>query len=117
MSAPAIMASFGVHKPHGELRRNRDDGTIHEDDIRIITFRLKTFQKFIDGLYDTVGLTVGSVLLARIGSDIGQTAFDYSKGMIRTERDLGNVLDYTLKDRGWGACNGIEEKWQEELKN
>jgi hypothetical protein len=51
--------------PYAELRRKFDEGAILEDDERIISFRVKTFQALVDRLLEATGLRAAECCLLR----------------------------------------------------
>lgn len=91
------------------ISRDREKGWVLEDDRRIVTFRIKTFQSFVDRLISLVGDHVAETILYQMGDEIGRVAFDYSRKNIKSEDDLRKVLDNVLSNRGWGRCGAIEK--------
>jgi predicted hydrocarbon binding protein len=91
-------------KEPSELKRDEENGWVLEDGNRIVTFKVKTFQAFSDRVNELFGAKVGSVVLYQTGSAIGHAAMKYSKDRIRSEDEIGKVLDQVLNLRGWGRC-------------
>ena len=92
------------------ISRDRENGWVIEDGRRLVTFRIKTFQSFLDRLISLVGAGVGKIILYQMGNEIGRVAFDYSREAIKSESDLGQMLDKSLVDRGWGRCTSLEKQ-------
>jgi predicted hydrocarbon binding protein len=90
--------------PTDAISRDREKGWVVEDGKRLITFRLMTFQSFENRLISLVGDEVSKMILYQMGNEIGRVAYDYSREAIKSESDLGPVLDSILSDRGWGRC-------------
>ena len=95
-----------------ELSRDVGKGWILEGPDRIISFKVKTFQRFIDSLVGMAGAHVADVLLYHMGSELGHTAHDYTKEETRSEDDLPKVIDRVLTERGWGRCLEMTVKRQ-----
>ena len=90
--------------PSDVISRDRKKGWVVEDAKRLVTFRLSTFQSFENRLISLVGDQVSKMILYQMGNEIGRVAYDYSREAIKSEADLGPVLDKVLTDRGWGRC-------------
>jgi predicted hydrocarbon binding protein len=58
---------------------------------------------------------VSKTILFQMGNEIGHVAYDYSREAIKSESDLGPVLDSILSVRGWGRC-GVFIKEQRDGK-
>jgi predicted hydrocarbon binding protein len=86
------------------ISKDREKGWVVEDDKRLVTFRLKTFQAFENRLISLVGDAVSTMILYQMGNEIGRVALDYARELIKSESDLGPVLDSILSARGWGRC-------------
>lgn len=100
-------------RPLERLERDENKGWILEDGKRILSFRVTTFQAFIDKLMNIAGSQVAQTLLFQTGKEIGQTGLRYSKDKIKSEQDLGKVFDEVLTLRGWGKCLEIQKKSQD----
>jgi predicted hydrocarbon binding protein len=96
--------------PVDTISRDKDKGWVIEADKRLVTFRLKTFQSFENRLVSLVGDGLGQVILYQMGNEIGRVALDYSKEAIKSESDLGGVLDSIISTRGWGRCGAYEKQ-------
>ena len=92
------------------ISRDRENGWVVEDGRRLVTFRIKTFQSFVDRLTSIVGAGVGGIVLHQMGNEIGRVTFEYSREAIKSGSDLGQVLDNVLVDRGWGRCTSLEKQ-------
>jgi len=92
------------------ISRDREKGWVLEDGKRLVTFRLKTFRSYENRLISLVGGRIGEMLLYQMGNEIGRTAFEYSREAIRSEADLGTVLDSVLSARGWGRCGPFQKQ-------
>jgi len=97
-------------KEPADLKRDRENGWILEDDNRIVTFRVKTFQALADRISELFGAKVGSVVLYQMGNAIGHAGMKYTKGKITSENELGETLDRVLGARGWGRCLELTSK-------
>ncbi len=98
------------------ISRDREKGWVVEDDKRLVTFRLKTFQAFENRLISLVGDAVSKMILYQMGNEIGHVACEYAREAIKSESDLGPVLDSILSGRGWGRC-GVFAKETRRRKN
>lgn len=113
---------FGIRReltaPRFSLVRRQlnrtEKGWVLEDDKRIVTFRIKTFQAFTDRLISLVGGRLGETILYHVGNEIGHVAFDYSRANVKSEDALGPVLDNVLAERGWGRCIGFQKQTHDE---
>ncbi len=94
----------------GSLTRDEENGWILEDSTRIVSFRVKTFQAFVDKLVSMAGRRVAEILLYNMGNEMGRTICHYSKDDIKSENDLGEVLDRVARLRGWGRCLVFEKR-------
>jgi predicted hydrocarbon binding protein len=92
------------------ISRDKEKGWVIEDTKRLVTFRIKTFQSLIDRLTSLVGSRVSETILSQLGNEIGHVTFDYSREVIKSEADLGPVLDNVLADRGRGRCTDFEKQ-------
>jgi len=87
-----------------ELSRDIDRGWIFEGHDRILSFRVTTFQKFVDSLVGMAGTKVAEILLYTMGASLGHIAFHHYKEKVQSEEDLQKVFDKVLASRGWGRC-------------
>lgn len=100
---------------HAEpLSRDEERGWILEENRRIMSFRIKTFQALLETLERLVGSKVASVLVYRMGLAIGQAGFCYSRDLIHSEQDFATVLDRVFRDRGWGRFLRLEKEQRAE---
>jgi len=95
--------------PSAQLKRDEAEGSIVEENNRLITFRLDTWQGIVDRLTSIAGEPVTETLLSQIGNSIGRSGMEYSKDRILTEDDLWKVFDEVLRARGWGRCVGFSK--------
>lgn len=93
-----------------KLSRDEEKGWILEDGVHIISFRLNTFQIFLDSLVSVVGLKIAVALMHRMGNAIGHATMQYARDEVRRDDDLGKVLDKVLLTRGWGRCVEASKK-------
>lgn len=93
-----------------QLEKDEAEGIIVEDNERIVTFRLKTWQGLVDRLTSIAGEQVTETLLSQIGNSIGRSGMEYSKDRILKEDDLWKVFDMVLQARGWGRCVGLSKE-------
>lgn len=96
--------------PTDTISRDGEKGWVVEDGKRLVTFRLKTFQSFENRLISLVGDNVSKMILYQMGNEIGRVAYDYSREAIKSEADLGPVLDSILSVRGWGRCGAFAKE-------
>jgi len=96
-------------EPSAQLERHEEEGSIVEENNRLITFRLDTWQAIVDRLISIAGEPVTETLLSQIGNSIGRSGMEYSKNRILTEDDLWKVFDEVLRARGWGRCVGFSK--------
>lgn len=94
------------------ITRDREKGWVLEEGNRIITFRVKTFQSFVDRMISLVGKRVAEMILYQMGNEIGHVAYKYSEDRLRSDEDLGRVLDDVVGTRGWGRCGDFERQVQ-----
>ncbi len=94
------------------LSRDYEKGLILEGKARIMSFRVKTFQAFIDRLILVAGKQIGRVLLYQLGNEIGRTAMRYSKeeDVIGSEEDAKAAIDNVLRLRGWGTFVSLTKR-------
>lgn len=92
------------------ISRDKEKGWVVEDGKRLVTFRIMTFQSLVDRLTSLVGSHVAETILSQMGNEIGRVTFDYSREVIKSEADLGPVLDNVLANRGWGRCTDFEKQ-------
>jgi predicted hydrocarbon binding protein len=102
-------AGSGQEPPEG-LSRDLERGWIMEGGERIITFRIKTFQAFVERLSGILGPRAAGVLLYEMGMEIGQVSFQYSKASIGSDADLSRAFDSVLRLRGWGRIVRFERR-------
>jgi hypothetical protein len=84
------------------LERDLERGWILENGIRIISFRIGTFQALIQKVANLTGSIVAATLQYQAGNEIGRTLLAYSKDRIHTLDDAEKVLDEVMIARGWG---------------
>jgi predicted hydrocarbon binding protein len=106
---------FTELEPHplGKLTRDEKRGLILENGSRILSFKVKTFQAFLDKLGMVAGDRVAKVLVFQMGEEIGKTGLRYSLNEIKSQNDLGKVFDVALRRRGWGRCLNLERNAKE----
>jgi predicted hydrocarbon binding protein len=90
--------------PEPRLKVDKERGWLLESDSRIISFRVKTFQAFIDRLAAMAGSQVAATVLYGMGTEIGHNVFLYAKDRIKSDDDLGRVADEVMATNGWGRC-------------
>lgn len=91
-----------------KLTRDMENGWISEDiHTRIATFRVKTFQIFVDRLMGIPGGYVGSLLLEKMGEAMGEAAMQDRKNAIHSDEDLWKAFDRVVSIRGSGRCLGM----------
>jgi predicted hydrocarbon binding protein len=90
------------------IARDMENGWVLEEGSRLVTFRIKTFQSFMDRMISLVGQRVGEVILYQMGNEIGHVTYQYSEAKILSDDDLGRVLDDVLATRGRGRCGNFE---------
>jgi len=93
-----------VSRPFAPLTRDEEKGWIIEGDNRIITLRVKTFQTLSNQLGAIVGSKISSIILNQLGMACGRVVMDYSREEIQLQSDLPTILDWIMRDRGWGRC-------------
>jgi predicted hydrocarbon binding protein len=94
------------------LERDLERGWILEDGIRIVSFRIGTFQALVQKIVNITGTIVAGTLLYQAGNEIGRTLFEYSKDQIHTFPDIEKVFDTVMTAHGWGRCVKIEQQNQ-----
>jgi len=94
------------------ITRDREKGWVLEEGNRIVTFRIRTFQSFVDRLISLVGKRVSEVIMYQMGTEIGHVAYKYSEDKIKSDEDWAPVLDNVLATRGWGRCRNFEKQAQ-----
>lgn len=94
------------------LSRDYEKGLILEGNTQIMSFRIKTFQAFVDRLLLVAGKQIGKVLLYQLGGEIGRTAMRYSKeeGSIASEDDAKAALDNIMRLGGWGRFADLTKR-------
>ncbi len=97
-------------KPFDPLTRDEEKGWISEGDNRIVTLRVKTFQTLSNQLEAIVGSKISGVILNQLGMACGRVVMGYSREAIQLQSDLPTILDWIMKDRGWGRC--VDLTWQ-----
>lgn len=90
------------------IARDTEKGWILEDGNRLVTFKVKTFQAFVDRLGSLVGSRVSEVIMYQLGTEVGHVAYKYSEKEVRSEDHIVRVLDSILAARGWGRCEGFD---------
>ena len=90
-----------------KLTRDMENGWILEDNIRIASFRVKTFQIFVDRLRSIAGAHVADLLLEKMGEAMGEAAMQERKNAIHSDEDLWKAFDRVVSIRGSGRCFGM----------
>ena len=85
-------------------------GWFFEEESRIISFRVETFQALADSLTGMAGAVVAKTLLYKVGTEMGRRSFDKWKTDIRNVEDLLKVFDLTAKRRGWGRIVSVTSR-------
>lgn len=83
------------------LSRASDEGVIRENGTRIITFRIRTFQRLIQKCEKTFGTGAVTIFYSE-GMAVGEAGMEYSRSQIASDEDLWTVLDKVVAVRGWG---------------
>ncbi|MGO9645861.1 MAG: XylR N-terminal domain-containing protein [Candidatus Bathyarchaeia archaeon] len=91
------------------LTRDEMRGLILEDNKRILSFSVSTFQALVSRLVDVAGSRVAQLILYELGDEIGWTAARHSKRKMMPN-NLVDAFDAALRMRGWGRCLSLEEK-------
>lgn len=65
------------------IARDTEKGWILEDGNRLVTFKVKTFQAFVDRLGSLVGSRVSEVIMYQLGTEVGHVAYKYSEKEVR----------------------------------
>jgi predicted hydrocarbon binding protein len=91
------------------LTRDETRGLILEDNKRILSFSVSTFQALVSRLGDVAGSRVAQLILYELGDEMGWTAAQHRKKKI-TPNNLLDAFDDALRMRGWGRCLSLEEK-------
>ena len=95
-------------KPIPELERRPEEGSVYEDEERVITFRAATFQLFIDTVIAMAGSKVTKTVFYLVGDAIGRRSYEYSKDQVTSE-NLADVIDSVLSLRGWGRLVSMKK--------
>lgn len=107
---PALARTRPFDKALDPLTRDEEKGWIHEGDNRIVTLRVKTFQTLSNQLGAIAGSKISGVILNQLGMACGRVVMGYSREEIQLQSDLPTILDWIMKDRGWGRC--VDLTWQ-----
>lgn len=89
------------------LYRAPDEGVIRENGTRIITFRIRTFQRLIEKCEKIFG-TGAIVILYGEGMAVGEAGMEYSRSQIASDEDLWTVLDKLVAVRGWERITNMK---------
>ncbi|HXY83195.1 MAG TPA: hypothetical protein VEH56_05695 [Candidatus Saccharimonadales bacterium] len=91
------------------LTRDELRGLILEDNKRILSFSVSTFQALLSRLADVSGSRVAQLILYELGDEMGWTAARHSRRKIMSGNRV-DAFDTALRVRGWGRCLSLEEK-------
>ncbi|MGP8069177.1 MAG: V4R domain-containing protein [Candidatus Bathyarchaeia archaeon] len=94
--------------PEPKVSRDPENGRVFLNGDRVFSFRIKTFQAYMDRL-GVAGDKVSQVLMDQMGIAAGHVAMDFVRDRIHSIEDLGKVTDETLSELGAGRCLGIEQ--------
>ena len=92
-----------------KILRDAENGYVFLNGDRVFSFRIKTFQAYMDRLNIT-GDQVSRVLMGQMGKAAGHAAMDFARDRVHSIEDLWKVTDETLVEQGCGRCLGIEQQ-------
>lgn len=94
--------------PEPNISRDSENGHVFLNGDRVFSFRIKTFQAYMDRL-NISGDKVSRVLMDQMGKAAGHAAMDFQRDRVHSVEDLWKVTDEVLSEQGCGRCLGIEQ--------
>lgn len=93
-----------------DMSRDLENGWLLESGRRIVSFRIKTYQAFVNKMTIIAGQRVAQTLLYQMGNEMGRAAFTNSRKDVHSLKDAWRVFDRVLAHHGWGRCVDLTER-------